>query len=120
MRKIALLALLVAAPAEAIDFLYADNEVGGRIVLYNNQCEDSPGMYQVRAIDKHGKVWHSGCWRKIDNQFEVQWSDGERFVYDATDFQLTFAACAIMMETGTRKQKRDAVVLGCEPEEHTP
>lgn len=117
-RAILICAMLVSAPAMAIDFLYADTEGGSQIILSNTQCDDAADMYVARNVLPNGQVWKLGCWRKLGDVIDVQWDGGERYAYDGKDFKLTVAACDIMLQSKIKRDIEAAELLGCEREEH--
>lgn len=58
-----------------------DNDIEGKTVLYDVQgeCERFVGarMGQVKALDKHGNVRHTGCWFVYNNNsIVIFWKNG--------------------------------------------
>ena len=85
MKKLLLIAALVAAPAFA-DSWAMPNQAGGEIVLTDRPC---PGYKKLLAAYNYssGGRTQTGCWTVVDDMVQVVWNDsGRRYVYSLDSF----------------------------------
>ena len=85
MKKLLLIAALVAAPAFA-DSWAMPNQAGGEIVLTDRKCPGYPKLLEAYNYSGGGKS-QSGCWTVIDNMVHVVWEDSSRrYTYSLDSF----------------------------------
>ena len=84
MKKLLLLAALVAAPVMA-DSWAIQNKAGGEIVLTDRKCPSSPTILRAYYYTSTGQV-REGCWTVLDEQVRVIWEDGSQYIYPINDF----------------------------------
>jgi len=96
MKKLAIaLALLASfAAAHADTVAYAANKAGGQIRLtdYGSQkCERVGKEYFVAySLNPDSNVEPlRGCWRIVDDSYQVLWDDGAERMFPMSSFQLT-------------------------------
>ena len=84
MKKLLLVAALVAAPAFADSWAMPNND-GGEIVLTDRRCPKNDKLLEVYTYTKGGRMFH-GCWTVFDEMVQVIWSDGTRYTYSLDSF----------------------------------
>lgn len=88
MKKLVIIAALVAAPAFA-DTWEMPNQSGGRIVLQETTCFIGGKKYNnlrsMFAASGAGKTF-SGCWYFEDGWVHVIYNDGSEYTYPASSF----------------------------------
>lgn len=85
MKKLLLIAALIAAPAFA-DSWAMPNQAGGEIVLTDRKCPGHPKLLEAYNYGTAGRSL-SGCWTVIDNMVHVVWEDsGRRYTYPLENF----------------------------------
>ena len=57
------------------------NRASGEITLTTESCSSDPSMFFVFVRDDGGKLSLSGCWRAVDYNVIVKWSDGDVYSY---------------------------------------
>lgn len=85
MKRLLLIAALVAAPAMA-DSWAMPNQAGGEIVLTDRRCPGYKNLLEAYNYNKGGQS-QSGCWTVIDNMVHVVWDDSpRRYTYSLDSF----------------------------------
>ena len=85
MKKLLLIATLVAAPAFA-DSWAMPNQAGGEIVLTDRKCPGYPRLLEAYNYTQGGQS-QSGCWTVIDNMVHVVWDgSNKRYTYSLDSF----------------------------------
>lgn len=85
MKKLLLIAALIAAPAFA-DSWAMPNKAGGEIVLTDRKCPGYPNLLEAYNYGSEGRSM-TGCWTVIDNMVHVVWSDSSaRYTYPLENF----------------------------------
>jgi hypothetical protein len=84
MKKLILIAALVAAPAFA-DSWAMPNQAGGEIVLTDRKCPGHPKLLQAYNYGPGGD-YSPGCWTIVDNMVHVVWDTGRRYTYPLENF----------------------------------
>lgn len=89
MKKLVLIAALVAAPAFA-DTWELPNQSGGKIVLQESVCIMNGGrryenLRNMFAMSSSGKTF-SGCWYMTDGWVHVIYNDQTEYTYPANAF----------------------------------
>ena len=88
MKKLVMIAALVAAPAFA-DTWEIPNKNGGKIVLEDSVCISGTKRYEslrsMFAVSGDGKTF-SGCWYVSDGWVRVIYKDGTEYTYPASAF----------------------------------
>ena len=57
------------------------NRADGKITLTTESCSSDAEMYFVFVRDNGGKLSMTGCWKLIDYNVLVKWSDGDVYTY---------------------------------------
>lgn len=85
MKKLLLIAALVAAPAFA-DSWAMPNRAGGEIVLTDRKCPGYPKLLEVYNYTDTGSM-QTGCWTVVDDMVHVVWDkSGKRYTYPLESF----------------------------------
>jgi hypothetical protein len=84
MKRLLLIAALVAAPAMA-DSWAIRNKAGGEIVMTDRKCPAEPRLLRSYYYGSDGQV-REGCWTVVDDQVRVVWQDGTEYVYPLNAF----------------------------------
>ena len=84
MKRLLLIAALVAAPAMA-DSWAIRNKAGGEIVITDRRCPEVPNLGRSYYYGSDGQI-RQGCWTVIDDQVRVVWQDGTEYVYPLNSF----------------------------------
>jgi hypothetical protein len=85
MKKLLLIAALVAAPAFA-DSWAMPNRAGGEIVLTDRKCPGYPKLLEAYNYTDSGSM-QTGCWTVVDDMVHVVWDkSGKRYTYPLESF----------------------------------
>ena len=79
MKKLSIiLTILLSQGVHADTKAYAKNEVGGKIVLTDEQCSSDQSMLRSYKYSgrKHGHQTWEGCWKDDGLTIFVKWEDG--------------------------------------------
>jgi hypothetical protein len=86
MRKLFLLfaAFCSVAVAQSVPTVigFIPNRASGQITLTSETCKGSTDERFVFVKDDGGKLSLTGCWKMIDSDVIVRWSDGDVYSYD--------------------------------------
>lgn len=61
---------------------FIPNRADGQITLTNEVCANAKDQLLVFVKDDGGKLSLVGCWKLIDSNVMVRWSDGDVYSYD--------------------------------------
>lgn len=83
MKKLLLMALLVAGVSHAEEWFETQNEAGGRILFLSSTCTESTQGRMVIATMRDGSTVH-GCWYYFADMVHVVWigQGGRTSAYD--------------------------------------
>ena len=85
MKKLLMIAALVAAPAFA-DSWAMPNQAGGEIVLTDRKCSGHKNLLAAYNYDSTGN-YAEGCWAIVDGMVHVVWDrTGKRYSYPMENF----------------------------------
>lgn len=84
MKRLVLIAALVAAPAFA-DSWATPNKAGGEIVITDRQCPGYPNLMQAYNYGSGGRSL-SGCWYLDHDMVRVVWDDNTTYAYSVSGF----------------------------------
>ena len=85
MKKLLLIAALVAAPAFA-DSWAMPNRAGGEIVLTDRKCPGYKNLLEAYNYTDTGSM-QTGCWTVVDDMVHVVWDkSGKRYTYPLESF----------------------------------
>ena len=85
MKKLLLIAALVAAPAFA-DSWAMPNRAGGEIVLTDRKCPGYKNLLEAYNYTDTGSM-QTGCWTVVDDMVHVVWDkSGKRYAYPLESF----------------------------------
>lgn len=90
MKKLSILLIaLLAQGVNADTKAYAKNELGGKIVLTDEQCASNKSMLRSYKYSgrKHGHQTWEGCWKDDGLTILVKWVDGTQR-YEKKDFKV--------------------------------
>jgi hypothetical protein len=88
MKKLLLIAALVAAPAMA-DSWAMPNQSGGEIVVTDKPCPGYKNLRHAYTYTPSGKALN-GCWYLDDTMIKLVWDDGTTYAYPADNFYQKF------------------------------
>lgn len=85
MKKLVIIAALVAAPAFA-DSWAMPNQAGGEIVLTDRKCPGYKTLLEAYNYTQGGQM-QTGCWTVLDNMVHVVWDGSpKRYTYPLESF----------------------------------
>ena len=81
-----LLAVLLAALSFSAnaDSWVLSNQGGGQIVITDRLCKGYKNIYY--AYTYTSRFYADGCWRLLDGKIHIVYENGEKRVYEASDF----------------------------------
>ena len=95
MKKLVIIAALVAAPAFADnEFAYISNKVGGSIIFTASKCvyvdsgKEIPKNFYVYSTDKYGNKGLDGCYEYKYPFYLVRWNSGARISVNVNQVEL--------------------------------
>jgi hypothetical protein len=83
MKKLFLILAIVSNMAQA-DTWVMPNQGGGQVVLTDRLCQGYKNLYY--AYTYTDRVFLDGCWRLLDGKIHIVYENGEKRVYEASDF----------------------------------
>lgn len=61
---------------------YIPNRASGQITLTSETCSSAKDQMFLFVRDDGGKLSMTGCWKMIESNILVKWSDGDVYSYD--------------------------------------
>ncbi|MFN7323065.1 MAG: hypothetical protein ACK5SP_02210 [bacterium] len=87
MKKLLVCLLMFCSTTHAEAWLETRNEIGGRIVLLQNKCNDKyPSLRLMMATHPNGRVVY-GCWTYFAGMVQVVYDDGTTYNYPPQTFE---------------------------------
>lgn len=68
---------------------YIPNRASGQITLTTETCSTAKDQMFLFVRDDGGKLSMTGCWKMIDANILVKWSDGDVYSYDVENIIFT-------------------------------
>lgn len=84
-------AFSITAAAQSLPTIigFIPNRAAGQIVLTSETCKSAADQKFVFIKDDGGKLSLIGCWKLIDSDVIVRWSDGDVYSYDVASVVFT-------------------------------
>lgn len=65
------------------------NKAAGEITLTREACKADPSMSLVFVRNEGGKISLAGCWKLVEYNILVKWSDGDLYSYPVENVEFS-------------------------------